>query len=209
MQNFKPVIGLEIHTQLNLKEKMFSPERFDFGALQNTLISEISLGYPGTLPVLNMDAFKKAITLGLACNSKITRENYFSRKNYFYPDLPKGYQITQDDTPICKGGFINYEVDGIEKQISLTRIHIEEDAAKLQVIEGGENYFSKDNNASIIKNYFLHDKNNDISIDFNRSGVALLEIVTEPEFNSGYEVFCFLHELRRIVRYLNISNGNM
>lgn len=208
MCKYSSVIGLEIHIQLNLEQKVFSPERFEFGILPNSLTSEISLGYPGTLPILNKKVFESAIKLGLSCNSTITKKNFFSRKNYFYPDLPKGYQITQDETPICTGGFINFSVDNKESRINLTRIHIEEDAAKIQVLDKCEEVCEK-NILHGLKNYIIKNEDKIIEIDFNRSGVALLEIVTEPEFSSGYEVFCFLHELRRIVRFLDICNGNM
>ena len=196
MRDFNVVIGLEIHIQLNLPNKMFSPERFEFGMLSNMLTSPVSLALPGTLPTVNIHAFDSAIKLGLACHADITHQNHFSRKNYFYPDLPKGYQITQDETPICRNGFICFDVAGQEKKIKLTRIHIEEDAASLKEtdIEG---------------QYCFNDLEKKVNIDFNRAGVALLEVVTDHDFTSGEEVFFFLREFRRIVRYLNISNGNM
>lgn len=187
MSCYIPVVGLEIHIQLALKHKMFAPENFHFGAIPNTLTSAISLAHPGTLPTVNKKAVDYAIFLGLACGSKITHENYFARKNYFYPDLPKGYQITQDKTPICVGGHINYSLNGEDKVLNLIRIHMEEDAGKMVY----------DNVSS------------DVRIDFNRAGVALLEIVTEPEIRSSDEAYAFLHELRRIVRYLGICDGNM
>ena len=197
------VIGLEIHIQLNLKNKMFSPERFSYGAISNTLISNITKAFPGTLPQFNDNVIESAVKLGLSCNCNITNLNYFSRKNYFYPDLPKGYQITQDDTPICRNGRIYFDVNDVEKYVNLTRIHIEEDTANLKVIKKSNDIknYSKDN---------IYNNNGDeIFIDYNRCGVALLELVTEPEFRSSDEVFSFLHELRRLVRFLNISNGNM
>ena len=196
MQNFNAVIGLEIHIQLNLSHKMFSPERFEFGMLSNMLTSPVSLALPGTLPTVNMQAFDSAIKLGLACHADITHQNSFSRKNYFYPDLPKGYQITQDETPICRHGFICFDVAGQERKINITRIHIEEDAASLK-------------ESDTAGQYHFNDSGKKMNIDFNRAGVALLEVVTEPDFRSGEEVFFFLREFRRIVRYLNISNGNM
>ena len=198
-----PVIGLEIHIQLNLENKMFSPEKFDYGVISNTLISNITMAYPGTLPQFNKNVIDSALKLGVACDCNITNLNYFSRKNYFYPDLPKGYQITQDDTPICRNGKIFYDVDNKEKCINLTRIHIEEDTANLKVIKKSSE-IKEYNNRSIYNN-----NGDEIFIDYNRCGVALLELVTEPEFRSSDEVFCFLHELRRLVRFLNISNGNM
>lgn len=183
-----PVIGLEVHAQLLLNSKMFSPEAAEYGALPNTLVSTISLAHPGTLPTINKRAIEFAIKLGLACKSKITHINYFARKNYFYPDLPKGYQITQDKTPICQGGHITIPTQqGSERDIQLQRIHIEEDAGKS-----------------------IHDiAPNETLLDFNRAGVALLEIVTRPDIESPEEAYAFLTELRRLVRYLEICDGNM
>lgn len=185
---YTPIIGLEVHAQLSLQSKMFAPEAAAYGALPNTLISTISLAHPGTLPTLNKKAIDYAIKLGIACKSTITPLNYFARKNYFYPDLPKGYQITQDKTPICQGGYLALTTpEGVEKDIQLYRIHIEEDAGKS-----------------------IHDMSQeDTLLDFNRAGVALLEIVTCPEIASAQEAYIFLTELRRLVRYLEICDGNM
>ena len=185
MGKYISTIGLEIHVQLKTNKKIFSPENFEFGIRLNSATSPVSLALPGSLPTINTEAISLGIKLGLVCNSNISQRISFARKNYFYPDLPKGYQITQDETPLCKGGYVKFDSGGEEKTINLTRIHLEEDAGK------------------ITRN------NGEMIIDFNRAGVALVEIVTEPEFNSGQEVFDFLHELRRIVRYLGISNGNM
>ena len=185
MRSYIATIGLEIHVQLKTKRKIFSPENFEFGIRLNSATSPASLALPGSLPTINTEAISLGIKLGLVCGSNICQDISFARKNYFYPDLPKGYQITQDETPICKGGQVKFDSGGEEKTINLTRIHLEEDAGK------------------ITRN------NGEMIIDFNRAGVSLVEIVTEPEFNSGQEVFDFLHELRRIVRYLGISNGNM
>ncbi len=191
-----PVIGLEIHLQLNLQNKMFSPEKFEYGAPNNTLTTPITLAYPGTLPTFNKEALYSAIKLGLSFGSDISNINYFDRKTYFYPDLPKGYQITQDKTPICKGGRIYFDVNGKEEYINLTRIHVEEDTANIKIIKSG--------------NSNIYNNNGDkITLDYNRCGAALLEIVTKPEFKNSDEVFYFLHELRRIVRFLKISNCNM
>ena len=194
--NYIPVIGLEIHLQLKLNTKMFSPEGFTYGAISNTYTSPVTLACPGALPTINRDVFTSAIKLGLTCGCKITNLNYFDRKNYFYPDLPKGYQITQDKTPICLGGRIYFDSTNSEKYIDLTRIHIEEDTANIKIV-----------NDSDTKIY--NSSGNKIFIDYNRCGVALLEIVTEPEFRSPDDVYYFLHELRRLVRFLDISNGNM
>ena len=193
MQNHKkqiytPIIGLEVHAQLLLKSKMFSTDPASFGAMPNTLINTVSLAHPGTLPTINKKAIEYAIRLGIACKSTIAPVNYFARKNYFYPDLPKGYQITQDKTPICQEGCISITLpSGIEKNISLQRIHMEEDSGKS-----------------------IHDTATDETlIDFNRAGVALLEIVTKPVLQSSEEAYAFLIELRRLLRYLEICDGNM
>lgn len=186
-KNFRPVIGLEIHMQLSTKSKMFSSEKNTFGEFPNTFIDPVTLAHPGTLPTVNKEAINYAISLGLACKSKICKKNYFARKNYFYPDLSKGFQITQDATPICQGGEIAFTFNGEQKSIKLNRIHIEEDTAKL-----------------------IHDLYPDYTcIDFNRAGIPLLELVTAPEIKSPEEAYAFLYELRRLVRYLNICDGDM
>ena len=182
------VIGLEIHAQLNTNSKAFSSDINQFGSSPNTNVSPISLGHPGTLPRLNTKSIEYGILLGLACHSKITRYNEFSRKNYFYADLPKGYQITQFDTPICTEGFVPIRLENGEiKNIGLTRIHIEEDSGKS-----------------------IHDIDPFNSlVDLNRAGVPLLEIVTEPEIASADEAYEYLVEVRKLVRYLDICDGNM
>jgi aspartyl-tRNA(Asn)/glutamyl-tRNA(Gln) amidotransferase subunit B len=186
-QVYETVIGLEVHAQLLTKSKLFSADETSFGAEPNTYISPVTLGYPGTLPVLNKEAVRLAIKMGVACNSEIETWNYFARKNYFYPDLPKGYQISQHTTPICKGGYIKITQPSGDKQVQLNRIHLEEDAGKS-----------------------MHDKDDDFtSLDFNRAGVPLIEIVTEPCLNNSDEAVAFLVNLRRILRYLNICDGNM
>jgi aspartyl-tRNA(Asn)/glutamyl-tRNA(Gln) amidotransferase subunit B len=186
-QIYETVIGLEVHAQLLTKSKLFSADETSFGAEPNTYISPVTLGYPGTLPVLNKEAVRLAIKMGVACNSEIETWNYFARKNYFYPDLPKGYQISQHTTPICKGGYIKITQPSGDKQVQLNRIHLEEDAGKS-----------------------MHDKDDDFtSLDFNRAGVPLIEIVTEPCLNNSDEAVAFLVNLRRILRYLNICDGNM
>ncbi|MEM7055450.1 MAG: Asp-tRNA(Asn)/Glu-tRNA(Gln) amidotransferase subunit GatB [Bacteroidota bacterium] len=187
-EQYTAVIGLEVHAQLLLQSKMFSPEPAAYGALPNTHISTISLAHPGTLPKINKKAVEQAIKLGLACQATITRENYFARKNYFYPDLPKGYQITQDKTPICQGGHITITTrDGQEKAISLQQIHLEEDAGKS--IHG------------MVADETL--------LDFNRAGIALIEIVTQPDLRTSEEAYNLLAEIRKLVRYLDICDGNM
>lgn len=186
--NYTAVIGLEVHAQLSLQRKLFSPEAALYGALPNTQVSTVSLAHPGTLPRLNRQAVAHAIKIGLACHATITRENIFARKNYFYPDLPKGYQITQDKTPICQAGHLTIDTeDGREKVIGLERIHLEEDAGKS--VHG------------LVKGETL--------VDFNRAGVALIEIVTKPELRTSAEAYSLLSEIRRLVRYLDICDGNM
>ncbi len=185
---YESVIGLECHIQLLTKTKMYSSDVAEYGALPNTNVSVVTLGHPGTLPVVNAKAIEFAVKLGIAVNANIREENQFARKNYFYADLPKGYQITQDKTPICNGGFIMAKLkDGAEKKINLTRIHMEEDAGKS-----------------------LHDIDPfETLIDLNRAGTPLLEIVTEPDFRSGEEAYAYLTEVRKLVRYLDICDGNM
>jgi aspartyl-tRNA(Asn)/glutamyl-tRNA(Gln) amidotransferase subunit B len=184
---YETVIGLEVHAQLLTKTKLFCGDETEFGAEPNTHISPVTLGYPGTLPVLNKEAVRLAVKMGIACNSEIETWNYFARKNYFYPDLPKGYQISQHTTPICKGGFVRINAGAGEKQIQLNRIHLEEDAGKS-----------------------IHDKDDEFtSLDFNRAGVPLVEIVTEPCLGNAEEAVTFLTNLRRLLRYLDICDGNM
>ncbi|MFN8296879.1 MAG: Asp-tRNA(Asn)/Glu-tRNA(Gln) amidotransferase subunit GatB [Chitinophagales bacterium] len=184
---YEIVIGLEVHTQLNTKTKIFASDEADFGAAPNTHISPITLGLPGVLPKLNKEVLGKAIKLGIALYCNITEENHFARKNYFYADLPKGYQISQDKKPICTGGFVEINVNGEQKNIALTRIHMEEDAGK--------------NNHELDPEFSL--------IDLNRAGVPLLEIVSEPDIRSSDEAYAYVSELRKLVRYLDICDGNM
>ncbi len=183
------VIGLEVHAQLMTESKLFCSDSTAYGASPNTHISPISLGHPGTLPKLNKKAVDYAIKMGLACECKITEENIFARKNYFYPDLPKGYQVTQDKAPICVGGRVWIKAKGEtkEKAIALNRIHMEEDAGKSIHTEDA----------------------NDTLVDYNRAGVPLIEIVTEPDLRSADEAYAFLTEVRKLVRYLEICDGNM
>ncbi|KFD39287.1 glutamyl-tRNA amidotransferase subunit B [Schleiferia thermophila str. Yellowstone] len=187
-KGYEAVIGLEIHVQLKTKSKAFSADPISFGAKPNTQVNPISLGHPGTLPVLNEAVIEYAVRLGLACGAHITKYNKFARKNYFYADLPKGYQISQYDTPICTGGFIMIkDAEGNDKEIGLTRIHIEEDSGKS-----------------------IHDLDPFYTlIDLNRAGTPLLEIVSKPDFRNGQEAYNYLSEMRKLVRYLDISDGNM
>lgn len=186
--NFELVSGLEIHVQLNTNTKIFSADSASFGAEPNHNISTVSLALPGALPKLNKEVVAKAIRIGLALNCDINQENYFDRKNYFYADLPKGYQITQDNKPICINGFLNVELaDGSLKKIGINRIHLEEDAGKS-----------------------IHDQDDNYSlVDLNRAGVPLIEIVTEPDIRSSEEASALLTEIRKLVRHLNVSDGNM
>jgi aspartyl-tRNA(Asn)/glutamyl-tRNA(Gln) amidotransferase subunit B len=185
---YEVVVGLEVHTQMLTRSKAYSSDINEYGAHPNTNVSAITLGYPGTLPVMNRRTIEFAIKLGLACGCNIARDQFFARKNYFYPDLPKGYQITQDKTPICTGGSIHIKTeDGSDKEIRLTRIHMEEDAGKS-----------------------IHDVDvYDTLVDLNRAGVPLLEIVSEPDIRSSQEAYNYLTEVRKLVRYLDICDGNM
>ncbi len=185
---YEAVIGLEVHAQLSTNSKAYSSDSAEFGVLPNTNVSPISLGHPGTLPKTNKKVIEYAVRLGLACKSTIREVNEYARKNYFYADLPKGYQVTQDKTPICTGGYVTIKLeDGSEKQINITRIHMEEDAGKS-----------------------IHDIDPfDSLIDLNRAGVPLLEIVSEPEIKNGDEAYQYLTEIRKLVRYLDICDGNM
>ena len=184
---YETVIGLETHIQLATDSKAFCGDSAAFGGAPNTHISAISLGHPGTLPRLNKRQLEFAIKLGLALGCKINQRNTFDRKNYFYTDLPKGYQITQDKAPICIGGSVTIAVNGITKKIRIHHIHLEEDAGKS-----------------------IHDQDPDNTlVDLNRAGVPLVEIVSEPDLRSGEEVDAFMTAMRQLVRYLDISDGNM
>ena len=187
-EKYEAVIGLEVHAQLLTNSKAYSSDFNEFGAAPNSNISAITLGHPGTLPVVNKKTVEYAIKLGLAMNCKIADHQYFARKNYFYPDLPKGYQITQDTTPICTAGFIDIKGEnGDMTRIGITRIHMEEDAGKS-----------------------IHDVDvYDTLVDLNRAGTPLLEIVTEPDLRSSAEAYQYLTEVRKLVRYLEICDGNM
>lgn len=186
-EKYEVVVGLEVHAQLLTSSKLFCGDAASFGAAPNTHISPITLAHPGTLPKMNKKAIEYAIKLGLALNCEIEQQNYFARKNYFYPDLPKGYQISQHTTPICKNGQVPIRVGDAVRNIRLNRIHIEEDAGK-SLHDVDENY---------------------TAIDLNRAGVPLLEIVSEPDIHSSDEAFAYVTALRKLVRWLNICDGNM
>ncbi|WP_293742301.1 Asp-tRNA(Asn)/Glu-tRNA(Gln) amidotransferase subunit GatB [uncultured Pedobacter sp.] len=185
---FELVSGLEIHVQLNTSTKIFSADSASFGASPNQNISAVSLALPGALPRLNKEVVAKAIRIGLALNCTINQINHFDRKNYFYADLPKGYQITQDNQPICVNGFLELELsNGTRKKVGINRIHLEEDAGKS-----------------------IHDQDDNYSlVDLNRAGVPLIEIVTEPDIRSSEEASVLLSEIRKLVRHLDVSDGNM
>ena len=186
--NWETVIGLEIHVQLSTKSKIFSGASAVYGSEQNTNTSLVDLGYPGVLPVLNKEAVMMAIKFGLAIEASIAERSIFARKNYFYPDLPKGYQISQYELPIVSEGSLTIRLDdGTEKRIGVTRAHLEEDAGKS-----------------------IHDKfDNETAIDLNRAGTPLLEIVSEPELSSAKEASLYMQKMHQLVRYLKISDGNM
>ncbi len=185
--NYEVVIGLEVHIQLSLQSKVFAADDASYGGAPNTHISPLTIGHPGTLPVLNEKAIEYAVMLGLACNCEIPEKTYFARKHYFYPDLPKGFQLTQDRSPVCDKGFIRIEnKEGEIKKILLHHIHLEEDAGKS-----------------------IHDASESTLIDLNRAGVALMEMVTEPCIQSPEDAHAFLAAVRKLVRTINICDGNM
>ena len=185
---YETVVGLEIHAQLSTLSKAYASDSAGYGDDPNTNISAITLGHPGTLPKVNEKVIDFAIKMGLATQCQIRLENQYARKNYFYADLPKGYQITQDTTPICFNGHLTVKTkDGIEKRIGITRIHMEEDAGKS-----------------------IHDQDMyDSLIDLNRAGVPLIEIVSEPDIRSAEEAGIYIAEIRKLLRYLEICDGNM
>ena len=186
-EKYQVVIGLEVHAQLLTKSKLFCGDSIAFGGAPNTQVSPVSLAHPGTLPVMNKEVIDLAVRLGLALNCNITQHNYFARKNYFYPDLPKGYQVSQHTAPVCQGGFLEITSGELSRKIFLNRIHMEEDAGKS-----------------------IHDLEAAYTcVDLNRAGTPLLEIVTEPCIHSSEDAFIFLTELRKLVRWINVCDGNM
>ncbi len=185
--DFEPVIGLEVHAQLKTQTKIFCACSTSFGAPPNTHTCPVCLGMPGVLPVLNKKVVDYTLRMAMATNCEIAAESRFARKNYFYPDLPKGYQISQYELPIAEHGYVDVEVNGGRKRIGITRIHMEEDAGKLN-----------------------HDPDRPVSmVDYNRTGVPLIEIVSEPDIRSAEEAGAYLRQLRSIVRYLEICDGNL
>lgn len=184
---FETVLGLEVHCELSTKTKIFCSCSTEFGGEPNTHVCEVCTGMPGTLPVLNQQVVEYAIRTGLATNCDITHYNKFDRKNYFYPDLPKAYQVSQLYLPICQNGHIDIEVNGVKKAIRIKEIHMEEDAGKL-----------------------IHDPWDDCTlVDYNRCGVPLLEIVSEPDFSSSEEVIAYLTKLKAILQYIDVSDCKM
>ena len=184
---FEPVIGLEVHAQLKTRTKIFCACSTSFGAPPNTHTCPVCLGMPGVLPVLNKKVVDYTLRMAIATHCEISRESRFARKNYFYPDLPKGYQISQYELPIAEHGYVDIEINGSLQRIGITRIHMEEDAGKLG-----------------------HDPDRPVSmVDFNRTGVPLIEIVSEPDIRSAPAAGAYLRQLRSIVRYLGICDGNL
>ena len=184
-RGYEAVIGIEIHVQLSTKSKIFCADSTEFNAGDNENVSPVSAGMPGTLPVINKKAIEYAIKTGLALGCTIRKKSVFARKNYFYPDLPKGYQISQYDQPICEGGSVTFKVDNVEKTVGITRAHLEEDAGKSS--HSGE--------------FTL--------INLNRAGIPLLEIVSEPDIRTPAEAAEYGRTIRQIVRYLDVCDGNL
>ena len=185
--DYEPVIGLEVHAQLKTKSKIFSPAPTEFGAAPNSQVNPICLGMPGVLPVLNGKALEYAVKAALAVNCEIHGRSRFARKNYFYPDLPKGYQISQYEEPFSTGGWLDIGANGAAKKIRITRIHMEEDAGKLVHKNAGSSSY----------------------VDLNRAGVPLIEIVSEPDIASAEEAVLYLKKLRTILMYIGVCDGNM
>jgi aspartyl-tRNA(Asn)/glutamyl-tRNA(Gln) amidotransferase subunit B len=185
---YQPIIGMEVHVELNTQSKMFCGCRADFfGVPPNTHVCPVCLGMPGTLPVINQRAVEYTVMIGLALNCDIQPHNVFARKNYFYPDLPKGYQISQYELPLCRNGYVNIEPEGSDspKRIRIRRVHLEEDTGKLVHV------------------------NDHSLVDLNRAGVPLVEIVTEADLHSAEEAYTYVSKLRQLVRYLGVSSGDM
>lgn len=186
-ERFEAVIGLEVHAQLLTKSKAFASVAAIYGEAPNTQVTPLCLGHPGTLPVVNENLVRYIIKMGLATNCGIAPRSIFARKNYFYPDLPKGYQISQFDTPICHDGFLDIELEEYDKRIGITRIHMEEDAGKS-----------------------IHDQDPyNTLVDLNRAGTPLIEIVSEPDLRTPQEAYAYLSKIKQIVQYLEICDGNM
>ena len=188
---YETVVGLEVHTELKTKSKIFCGCSTEFGGDQNTHVCPVCLGLPGVLPVLNKKVVEYALRVGLALNCEIVKFNKFDRKNYYYPDLPKNFQTSQYDLPICLNGHLDVEVDGQTRRIRITRIHMEENAGKL--VHSGNTISTSDSS----------------NVDYNRTGVPLLEIVSEPDIRSGAEARAYVEKLRSILKYLDVSDVRM
>ncbi|MEP6466439.1 MAG: Asp-tRNA(Asn)/Glu-tRNA(Gln) amidotransferase subunit GatB [Parafilimonas sp.] len=186
-QKYEAVIGLEVHARLSTNSKLFSSDSNSYGAAPNENVGVITLAHPGTLPKINKKAIEYAVMMGIACNCHINQKNYFARKHYFYPDLPKGFQTSQHTAPICLGGFVTIHASNGERNVKLHHIHLEEDAGK-SIHDADENY---------------------TLIDLNRAGTPLIEIVTEPDMHSAEEAGLFVTELRKLVRWIQVCDGNM
>ena len=185
LKGWKAVIGLEIHAQLLTKSKLFSPDLAHFVKEENQHIHPVSLGLPGVLPVLNRQAIEHAVRVGLALNCRIAKKSVFARKNYFYPDLPKGYQISQYDKPLCENGHVEFYCEGARKKVRIQRVHVEEDAGR------------------------FHHKGPYSLVNFNRAGVPLVEMVSEPDMNHPAEAGEMARSIKKIVQYLGVCDGNM
>jgi aspartyl-tRNA(Asn)/glutamyl-tRNA(Gln) amidotransferase subunit B len=186
-EKYEAVIGLEVHAQLLTQSKAFAPVTIEYGGAPNTQVTPLCLGHPGTLPVVNENLVRYIIKMGLATSCDVAEKSIFARKNYFYPDLPKGYQISQFDTPICFGGFVDISLEEYDKRIGVTRIHMEEDAGKS-----------------------IHDQDPyNTLVDLNRAGTPLIEIVSEPDLRTPQEAYAYLSKIKQIVQYLEICDGNM
>ncbi|MDR9419083.1 Asp-tRNA(Asn)/Glu-tRNA(Gln) amidotransferase subunit GatB [Gracilimonas sp.] len=186
-EKYEAVIGLEVHAQLLTESKAFAPVKTEYGGAPNSQVTPLCLGHPGTLPVINENLVRYIIKMGLATNCSVAEKSIFARKNYFYPDLPKGYQISQFETPICHDGYIHIELEDYDKKIGLTRIHMEEDAGKS-----------------------IHDQDPyNTLVDLNRAGTPLIEIVSEPDLRTPQEAYAYLSKIKQIVQYLEICDGNM
>ena len=186
-EKYEAVIGLEVHAQLLTESKAFAAVKPEYGGAPNSQVTPLCLGHPGTLPVVNENLVRYIIKMGLATQCSVAEKSIFARKNYFYPDLPKGYQISQFDTPICFDGFVDISLEEYDKRIGITRIHMEEDAGKS-----------------------IHDQDPyNTLVDLNRAGTPLIEIVSEPDLRTPEEAYAYLSKIKQIVQYLEICDGNM